>query len=233
MPTENTPLSTNGLLMPLDFPVAQYEFIYKKAEPYAKSMHDIYSQFGGAWNGLAYRFLAATEYEAAFTSSLVKMGSSPEPIERHQQERNLFGFFSNGFSVFDSVFYGLFSLGSLISAKFFPMNTPKDQQKISPPTTAAVMEKAFPKDPINDVLKRIMQDPSYLEWREIRNILTHRAAPGRTFFVSMSSDEVLPDEWKIKDIPLDEKMAITRRLELARLLSDMLIGIEQFVKSRL
>jgi hypothetical protein len=216
----NNPLSTNGLVMPSDFAVAEYESIQKRVEPRSRISPKIYEHFGGAWNALAYRFIAVTEYEAAFSNSLADVGSSPLPSHRSRQERELFGFFSNGFSVLESAFYGLFSLGAFISEPNFPISTPKDQQRISPSLTASAMTKTFGGDPIISVITAILSDQAYLEWREVRNILTHRAAPGRTFFVGIGGDDALPDEWKIKNIPLDGKLAPMRRSELSRLLKE-------------
>jgi hypothetical protein len=219
--------------MPPDFPVAEYESLFKIVEPRARASQDICGHFAGAWNALAYRFLAVTEYEAALTGSLAKVGTSSAPTERYQQERDLFGFFSNGFSIFEAAFYGLFSLGAFLSAASFPMSSAKDQQRISPSSTAAAMTKAFPGDPLQQVIISVSSDPAYVECREVRNVLTHRAAPGRTFFVGIGGDDVLADEWKIKSIPLDAKMAATRRVDLSRLLCELLKGIDQFAKTHL
>jgi hypothetical protein len=227
------PLSTNGLIMPPDFPVAQYESVHGRVEPRARTSNDIYEQFAGAWNALSYRFLALTEYEAAFSASVARVGSRSSPLERHRQERDLFGFFSNGFSVFEATFYGLYSLGSFINAAAFPMSTAKDQQRITPSSTTAAMAKAFPGDPIHQTISTVLSDPALLEWREVRNILTHRVAPGRIFFVGIGGDDILPDQWKIKSIPLDEKMASARRGDLSRLLSVLMQGIDQFAQSHL
>jgi hypothetical protein len=233
MPNKNSPLSTNGLIMPPDFPVEHYESVHKRVEGRARTSNDTYEHFAGAWNALAYRFLAVTEYQAAFTASLSIVGGSPTPDERYRQERDLFGFFSNGFSVFESAFYALFSLGAFVSAAGFPLNTPKDQQRVSPSSTAAALARVFPSDHIHKTVSAITSDSSYLEFREVRNILTHRAAPGRTFFVGIGSDDALPDLWKIKSIPLDANMAPSRRAELSRLLRELLQGIDDFAKAHL
>jgi hypothetical protein len=232
MSRTNAPLSTNGLIMPQDFPVAEYESVHKRIEPRARTSNDVYEQFAGAWNAQAYRFLAVTEYETAFCASLAAGGGNSGHAERYRQERDLFGFFSNGFSVFEATFYGLFSLGAFLSAAGFPISTAKDQQRISPASTAAAIAKAFPGDPINQAIYGVLTDPAYLEWREVRNILTHRAAPGRTFFVGIGVDDALPDQWKIKSIPLDANMAPSRRAALSRLLTELLQGIDQFAKTR-
>ncbi len=231
MPRLDTPLSTNGLVMPPEFPVAEYESVFERVKPHAQTANDIYKQFVGAWNALPYRFLAVTEYEAAVTTSLTEAGGSPSPPERYRQERDLFGFFSNGFSVFEATFYGLFSLGALLSAADFQIGTAKDQQRISPSSTASAIGKAFAGDPIHGAVDSILSDPAYLEWREVRNVLTHRAAPGRIFFVGIGGDETLPDEWKIRGIPLDADMAHKRRSELSRLLNALLQAMDQFTQT--
>jgi hypothetical protein len=231
MPGTNAPLSPNGLVMPPDFPVAAYESVYKRVEPRARTSNDIYEHFAGAWNAIAYRFIALTEYEAAFSTSIANVGAGPDPTERCRQERDLFGFFSNGFSIFEATFYGLFSLGAFLSSISFPIGTPRDQQRISPASTIAAIASAFPSDPINKVISTVVSDPAYVDWREVRNILTHRAAPGRQFFVG--GDDKLPDQWKIKNISLDAKMAPMRRVERSRLVKDLFQGIDQFAKSHL
>jgi hypothetical protein len=223
-------LSTNGLIMPRDFPAVEYESIHRKAESHARQSIDTYVQFASAWNAQAYRFLALTEHEISLSSSLAAAGASAQSEERFRQERDLFGFFSNGFSVFEATFYGLFSLGAFISPARFPIIAAKDQQRISPGSTSTAIAAAFPGDPINSAVDAVLTDAAYVGWREVRNILTHRAAPGRTFFVCIGDDDAIPDQWKIKSIPLDEKMASSRRIELSRLLSILLQGIDQFAK---
>ncbi|MBZ0255102.1 hypothetical protein K8I31_03520, partial [bacterium] len=72
-----------------------------------------------------------------------------------------------------------------------------------------------------------------LDWREVRNVLTHRAAPGRIFFASVGGGTAIADQWKIKSITLDVHMAPARRAELSRLISDLLEAIDQFAATHL
>jgi hypothetical protein len=226
-------LSTNGLLMPADFPVIHYESVHKHVQPQSQTENDRYEQFAGAWNAVAYRFVATGEYEAALTAAFSDVRGAVTPEKRSWQERDLFGFFSNGVSVFESAFYGLFSIGALLAAAEFPLSTPSDQQRVSPTTTSSALKKAFPGDPILEVVSAVTSDTAYREAREIRNVLTHRTAPGRTFFASVGGDDDLPDQWKLNNITLDATMASTRRAEVARLLTELLKGIDRFVQARL
>lgn len=217
--------------MPRDFPVAALESIHSKAFAYRATQPEIYEHFATAWNAVAYRFLAVADYESEFTASL-SMRLSDAAV-RHEQEKHLFGFFSNGFSVFEAAFYGLFSLGSLFSAIAFPMATAKDQQRISPTSTIKAVRAAFPTSPLNAALHLIANDPAYVEWREIRNILTHRAAPGRRFYADLGGkDFSIPDQWKLKDISLDVDMAPGKRAQLSRLLSLFMNEVDVFAKAQ-
>lgn len=216
--------------MPGDFPVAQYEAVFDRVSRWTNASGHAYEQFAAAWNAVSYRYLAMTEDEKSFTALVTK--TAPEPEIRYEQERSLFGFFSNGFSVFESTFYGLFALGALLSPPHFPIVSPKEQQRISPQSTMAAFKAAFTNDAINSAISALTNSADYIEWREIRNILTHRAAPGRTFFVGIggASDEPLPDQWKVKGIALDKNMAVSRRGKLADLLNRFLDGSQEFVE---
>jgi hypothetical protein len=218
--------------MPPDFPAAEYESVYAKVLPLAKSANDSFTNFVAAWSAVAHRFMAVTQYERSFSESIAAVGTAPAAQKRDGQERDLFGFFSNGFSVFEATFYAVFSLGAIVDPQTFALVTPKDQQRVSPLTTLAALRKAFNDDPLTAVVAQIQNDPAYLEWREIRNILTHRATPGRHFFVGIGGDDALADQWKLKDIPLDKNMAPKRRGELARILKILFQAIEAFTSAR-
>lgn len=223
-----SPLKTNGLVMPGDFPTGHYNAVYDRTLARVTAAATVHDQFAGAWNAVAYRFLAMADEERTFPSLIAN--TAPEPSIRYQQERSLFGFFSNGFSVFESAFYALFALGTLSSPSHFPIATAKDQQRISPQSTSAAFATAFPADPLNTALSALLTNAHFIEWREIRNVLTHRAAPGRTFFVGIGDlgDAPLPDQWKIKEISLDAQMAANRRVELSQQLERLLDGIRAF-----
>lgn len=78
----------------------------------------------------------------------------------------------------------------------------------------------------------LFADPAYQEWREIRNVLTHRTAPGRRMYVGIGDDDAPATEWKLNSIPLDSTMAKGRRAELARMLGDLLSAVEAFISKK-
>lgn len=194
--------------------------------------HELYEHYAGAWNAVAYRFEAAVEAGDDFEASLKSHGSAPTPNERYRQDQALAGFFSSGFSVFESVFYALHTIAAFIEPASFSLATPKARQQVSPTLTSAAYKRVFPSDPILGAFEELFADPTYIEWREIRNILTHRTAPGRTMYVGIGDDDAPETEWKLNSIPLDGAMVRGRRTEVARMLSTLLTAVSAFVSAR-
>ena len=218
--------------MPPEFPTAAYEAIYSVIVKRAQADAQLYDQFSGAWNAVSYRYLAVIEYSEAFTRSIIEHGTAPGPVERYRQERDLFGFFGNGVSALEAFFYGLFAIGGILSPNHFPMATAEDQQRVSAGSTRGAYAKAFPGDPILAALDAVSKDAAYHEWRDVRNILTHRAAPGRRMYVGIPESQPLPAEWKILNIPLNQDTTETRKRQLSQLLSSMLDAARTFVTAR-
>jgi hypothetical protein len=224
-------LSTNGLSVPAEFPKKNYEAVHSLIVKKFGS-HPLYEHYAGAWNSLAYRYRGAVDSGFLFVSLLDKHGASPPAQERYLQEKALFEYFSSGFSVFESFFYGMYSICAFTDPVKFVLASPKDQQRVSPSSTKQAFDKAFVGDPILSVFNDLFADPEYQRWREIRNILTHRTAPGRRIYVSLGSDDAPPVEWKLNNTPLDASIVSNGSRELSRLLSLLLDGAALFVRSR-
>lgn len=227
-----TKLNTTGIFVSSDFPIASYNEIHRVvADKHATN--PLYEHFGGAWNAIGYRFLSMVDSGDAFVASLAAYGDSPEQPHRYRQERQLFEFYSCGFSIFESAFYGLFAIAGMIRPAGFSLSTPRDQQRVTPSRTAETMKKNFQGDGINTAIDTVMDDPAYQQWREIRNILTHRAAPGRRIYVGIGSDEELATEWKVNNLPLSAPLVTDGRADLTRVLEHFLDGIERFTMQHL
>lgn len=227
----NTPLTTNGLVPSEDFPVGPYEEVHRLVVSRWAS-HELYEHYAGAWNAVAYRFHATVQAGDEFEQSLDAHGSAPPSDERYRQDQALANFFSNGFSTFESIFYGLHTIAAFVDPANFSLATPKARQQVSPTQTSATFKRAFPNDPILVVLETLFSDPAYQEWREIRNILVHRTAPGRQMYVGIGSDDAPETEWKLNKIPLDSSMVRGRRIELSRVLNSLLGGVAVFVDQK-
>lgn len=226
------PLAINGLQMPADFPATPFERVHARLRPRASTHAILYEHFIGAWNALSIRYLTLVEEGDAFTASIGR-GNGGDGQDRYRQERHLFGFFGSGFSAFESYFYGMYAIGAVIQPAQFSLATPKDQQLVSPSSTDRLYKQAFAGDPILGAFQAAFTDAAYREWKEIRNILTHRTAPGRTIFVSIESDEELTAQWKINNIPLDAQTASSRRGHASRLLLLLLEAAAVFAEARI
>lgn len=224
-------LSPNGLPYHEDFPAKAYEAVHThvldnwSAEP-------TYFQYSGAWNALAYRFHGVIDAGARFQKSLKDHGAHPSPLQRYQQEEALFSFFSNGFSAFEAAFYAFFAVGSFIDSNAFPLFTMKEQQRVSPSYTAETFKRAFPNNALLVEFAKLFAEPSYQRWRDMRNVLTHRAAPGRRVFVGIGTDDAPPVEWKLNDLPLDSNLVPKHQRELAQLINDVVLAFERFLTTR-
>lgn len=222
-------LRSNGLHVPHDFPIVQYESIHGTIAANFGS-NSLYEHYAGAWNALAYRYRAAVDHGNIFVKLFKVNGATPPPEERYEQERTLFDFFSSSFSVFESTFYGLFVIGAFLVPSGFPLSTAKEQQKVSPTTTQNSFSHTFPNDQILNVFAELFGDPHYKELREVRNILTHRTAPGRLTYVGPSNTDTSLTEWKLNKKPLNESIVLNGREEMSRLLTTLLTASESFVQ---
>lgn len=225
------PLTPNGLIPHDDFPSEPYEAVHAKVVA-RWSAAASYPQYSGAWNALAYRFHGAIDAGAKFQKSLKDFGAHPEPQQRYQQEEALFNFFSNGFAVFESMFYGLFAVGSFIDSGAFPLTTRRDQQRISPSHTNDTFKRVFPNDLLLDAFACLFSDAGYQRWRDMRNVLTHRAAPGRRMYVGIGSSDAPPVEWKLNELPLNSELVPKHQRELAHLILSLLKAANTFVAAK-
>jgi hypothetical protein len=218
------------MVLPGDFPISPFERSVARVQSCWEVRHpDEVGQMVGAWSALSYRFLAHGDEGEAFNRSIMGQNAFSSHKERYKQERYLFGFFSNGFAAFESYFYGMYSIGAVLNPTHFPFATPKDRQGVSPTSTERAYAKAFPGDPLLNTYRNVFADIAYQELREIRNVLTHRTAPGRTIFVGVGSDEPMAPRWKLNNISLDGSTVQARRAHTSRLLTAVLAAGAAFV----
>ncbi len=228
-------LSINGLAVPDDFPADQFEAVYTKLGSTYGGRDEYRVFIIGALNAIAYRFTALAEYDESFRALIAAHGTGPGQPFRHRQERDLFGFFSNVFSVFEALCFALFAIGALSTASAkFPLATNDDERKVSWGKMRETYRSAFPADPILNVLDNIAKDFAFEELRDIRNILTHRAVGARSFEVSAGSS-TRPETTTIDrlNISLDATTTASRRRDVVRLLLLGLNATHKFAEARL
>ena len=208
--------------VPPDFPAGPLNASYFHLRTRAALHRATFDHFGGAWHAIAYRFRALADYGQDFNASIKVHGAAPPSDERYDQEQLLFGLFSNAFSGFEAYFYGMHAVGAMLKPTDFSLVTP-DLIRVTPRSVQKAYAKAFAGDAVLGVFDTVMADPEWNSLREIRNILTHRTAPGRSISVSMGPEVEPPTKWRLNDIVLDEDTAPRARKEVVRLL-DLLLG---------
>jgi len=198
----------DGLDVPVDFPTSQFEAVQNTVVAY--SGHNHHRLFLYALRAISHRFTAMAEYDTRLTASIRTHGTGPGQPFRYEQERDLFGFFSNGFSVFEAFCFALFAVGALTGSAEFPLATDADERRVEWNSMKQAYGRAFPGDPILSVLKTIANDTAFKKFRDDRGILTHRAVPPRTFNVTAGPSTV-PESTTIERLNMPFDTETTRR----------------------
>jgi hypothetical protein len=174
---------------------------------------------------------------AAFTDSISAADAHSSFEQRYRQERHLFGLFSNSVSIFEAFFYGMFAVGAILEPYKFPITSQKDQQRVSPDSTITQYKAAFAGDPLISVMEDVIGTGAYGDIKIVRNVLTHRTAPGRVIYAGLDDvGETAPPTWKIqnviKPIDIDLGTAADRRADTAKLLASLLDASAIFIEAR-
>jgi hypothetical protein len=116
----------------------------------------------------------------------------------------------------------------------FPIQTPDDIRAISRKGTAEAFGKEFPGDALTVALTKLAKDPKLKEWLGVRNVLAHRAAPGRVVYGSMNPNSRAPaPDWKIDPagpIKIDENLTPPRLQWLVSTLADLVSAADPFTR---
>ncbi len=225
-----------GTSLPSDFPLDAYENVAAAGRRWLAGTGQgnkpppVVYEFAGAWNALAYRFLACWEHCESFTNSIQK--SPNDHRDLYEQEKDLFGFFLNGLSVFESYYYGIYCLAAMLRPNEFPIEREEDRKKVSLSSSGTkTFENAFSNNEISPALKGLLKSGKYDEWNKIRNVLVHRAAPPRNHYLGAPKSGT-SDVWKESRLaelgPLDQKTTKTRRRWLADRLRELLDAADSF-----
>jgi len=179
-----------------------------------------WSEYMAAWNAVAYRFQAMAEHDENFRTSLSTKGFD----DRYVQERELFGFFVTGLSAIEAFGYGLHFLLSIACPANFPI---ANKRAINIALTKKCLLATKPGEPLTLCVCSLLADQKYKDWKEIRDILAHRGAPGR--IISLGG-RPQGDIWKLKDIPISLELTRGNRSWLAGNLEELLDKAWLFVE---
>lgn len=227
-------LTTIGLEATRDFPTAAYEAVHGHLSSRGLSTAAPWQHYAGGWNALAYRFLTCTEHDDAFTASVARSGSAPVPPERHIQERELFAFFITGLSALEGFHFAAHAIGAFVAPAVFPMATPSELRAVTVGTVVKRFASAFTGDNLTTAMAGLQQDPLLTAWQEIRNVLAHRVAPGRTHNASVGGvSGGLQDTVWLNGIPIDATTTASRRKWLAGAIVAVVEATKDFVRAHI
>jgi hypothetical protein len=170
--------------MPDEFPTAGYDRVMVRVWAKGTSTTE-WGQFARGWMGLGYRFRAAADASATFTESLTEHGAGPPLDERLRQETALYTFMVGGQSAVECLGYAVYATCAMIKPKRFSVSTPCEQQKFTLETLRDKMASALKGDSFTNAWASLTDSPEWVEWKLIRNELTHRSLPPRTITASV------------------------------------------------
>jgi len=106
----------------------------------------------------------------------------------------------------------------------------EDQQRaVRIASTAKRFVDVFPDAAVTERLGGLRKEPAFDEWIEIRNYLSHRSTPGRTFFRGTGSPDPPALWWKLK---IDEELTSARLTWLVKALADLLQAAKTFTDEK-
>jgi hypothetical protein len=212
--------------LPEDFPKEPYLAIQKRVSVDLGEAHpEARREFAGGWNALRYRYLACSEHDRDFTDLIRKHQADPD---RYGQERALYCFFVTGQSAIESLCYGLYAIASVLRPDEFPVRD-QNLKDIKWNHTAQLFRSSFPGETLTTALAELVNSSEFKAWRDQRNILTHRATPGRGINIGGPKDGVI--EWS--GIVLDQETTASRRHWLSTVVGEILRSADSFTAEHL
>lgn len=216
--------------LPQAYPTEQAERVYRYLLDQMPTDSIPRALMGHGFKGVAYRFRATTEYQSEFETLFGAPGGAAPPLkDYYRQERALFGFFVSGFSCIESFAFALHAIGAYYMPNTFSI---EDQRKVAPSIVAETLKKCWPSALVTMIMNKLVQDEIFKTWKNIRNVLSHRAIPPRDITISFGSGffqstwHLISYQYSKQDEPLD---AVTgsRALWLGRCICDLWDGVEQ------
>lgn len=234
-------LPSVGFKIPPDFPSDLYNKVNSCLAKYNDKHSVEVRSFGLGWKGVVYRYRALSEYDDQFTASIIKYSNSPSFEERYIQGKALFGFFVNVVSIIECFFFSTYCIASILEPGVFSILEAEKLRLISPSYVHTKFQTCFPKDCISIMMGKCIKDPTYIKIGEVRDVLTHRGMPPRSFYrggerngMATMPDNIKDpvDQWQF-DLPVDAETTASRRLWLSDTLKVLIAATDHFCSQRL
>lgn len=222
--------SATGLSAPNDFPTADFVRLNQRVGPRQPKQPDVYTEYAGGWNGVAYRFFECAQSDETFRTWFRRGGPSPRHDLRYRQETHLFIFFVAGLASIESFSYMAYAMAAFIDPANFPIATAANKRAITPQWTVTQFATAFPGDNLTVRLDAVVASQDFRDWSATRNVLAHRISPPRQMYVGGPQHGTA--SW-MGITKLDESVTRDRRTWLAGRLAELMQAAADFADARL
>lgn len=222
--------------LPDDFPMIKFEKIYRYciemigAEEYSVRL------MGMGFAGVAYRYRTLAENDEIFTTSIKQDGYGP-PIEEgyYKQISSQFAFFTAGFSCIESFFFAMHALASYYKPDSFDLCT-EALSRVGWSQVKDQYNKHWKETALASTMSGLVASTEFNEWKEIRNILSHRVEIPREIIFHCSNGNVSANLLREKagskggNISLNEFTISKRRLWLSDQIMELVDSLVLFAK---
>jgi hypothetical protein len=179
-----------GLLMPPDFPSAAFDDLQLtvgRLDTKFRASHggqpcQEWREFALACNGIKTRFRVVTDSEQTYLSTVPLSNDTYENV--YMQDSALFSFFTNAVSVLEVLCYACFAIAAQLQPTSFPMKTSDDLRKISPHFVSDQFTFIYPSVCLTKALTALAADEEFKKLKDVRNTLSHRGNPSRSYNVT-------------------------------------------------
>lgn len=216
---------------PNGFPGTLYESVQQRMGPHQPQHADLYRHYAGGWNALRNRAIGCERCLTEYTTLFVRHGVAPVQPVHIAQDNALYGFFSYAQSAIESWFFAMHAVAAMDQPTAFPMATRDDLRAVTPSAVLERFTSTYPDSSISSAMKGILTDRTYDEWKKLRNVLVHRAAPGRHHFWPPRTTP--PDaDWVGMDLVLNQHTLSSRYPWLMSTVGALVRASEDFTTQR-
>jgi hypothetical protein len=210
--------------MPHDFPLQPYSDLYRAVVGQLVSNTEERRMFTWGFRGVARRFRSCCEADEEFRKAYYAWRNTKSAEDLYREDKALFHFFSDGLSAIETLFFALYIVGWVVKPEHFPTGSEK---QIEPKFTSGKFTSHFPDEPLSLALKNAVSSSEYREWKNLRNPLAHRYAPGKSVTIDLGQGSA----WhSFLGLELDEQFTSRRRKWLANNLCQILESANGFAK---
>lgn len=176
-------------VLPEDFPMIKLEKTYRYCTEMFGAKEDSVKLMGMGFAGVAYRYRMMAENDKIFTTSINQDGYGPSNEAYYKQISSQFAFFTAGWSCMESFFFAMHALASYYKPDFFDLS-PKALSRVGWSQVKDKYNKHWKQTTITSTMAEIVQSNEFQEWKEIRNILSHRVEIPRELIIQCRNGKI-------------------------------------------